>query len=257
MHGKGVTIGILAAGMIVGGALMARAGAVEIRVGYGGWTLSPFHSTVETRCEEVIQGEFFELLNSILPESFLSPIRTNIEFSSSGTFLSAEFWIPLPRSRFAVGLRGDLIDFRAPFTASANETIDIFGFPIANLSGYGHGTVELNGLGLSLLGRWTAVASRRVDLSLRAGLSAFPFQGRVTMDLEASASTILGNLNYQGRLDRTIAEIREGNDEVPSLIIAPMVGLDCGVRITPRTGVFANLSISQGTFLSGGFFVSF
>jgi hypothetical protein len=253
MDGKGVVVGILTAGMVVAGASMA--GAVEIRVGYGGWTLSPFHSIVETRCEEVIQSEFFELLNSILPESFLSPIRANVGFSSSGTFLSAEFWIPLPRSRFAVGLRGDLIDFRAPFTASAKETIDIFGFPIADLSGFGRGTVTLNGLGLSLLGRWTAVSSRRVDLSIRAGLSTFPFRGRVTMDLEASASTILGDLNYQGRLDRTIAEIREGNDEVPSWIVAPIVGLDCGVRITPRTGVFANLSISQGTFLSVGLFL--
>jgi hypothetical protein len=254
MHGKGIVVGILAAGMVVAGASMARAGALEIRVGVGGWTLSPFHSTVEARCEEVIRSEFFELLNSIFPESFLSPIRTNVGFSSSGTFFSAEFWIPLPRSRFALGLRGDLIDFRAPFTASAKETLDILGFPIADLSGSARGTVALKGLGLSLLGRWTAVASRRVDLSLRAGLSAFPFQGRVRMDLEASAATILGDLNYQGRLDRTIAVIRESNDAVPSWIVAPMLGLDGGVRITPRTGVFANLSLSQGTFFSVGFF---
>jgi hypothetical protein len=257
MASKGAVVGILAAGLVFAGAVSARAGAVEIRVGYGGWTLSPFHSTVETRCEEVIRSEFFELLNSILPESFLSPIRTDVGFTSSGTFFSAEFWIPLPRSSFALGLRGDLINFRAPFTASAKETIDIFGFPIAYLSGNARGTVALKGLGLSFLGRWTAVSSRRVDLSVRAGLSAFPFRGRVTMDLEASAATILGNLDYSGRVDRTIAEIRDSNDEIPSWIVAPMAGLDGAFRITPRTGVFANATISQGTFLSGGFFILF
>lgn len=226
--------------------------AVEVRLGFGGWTLSPFHTLIESRCEETVQGEFYELLNSALPEWILSPVRTNIDLTSSGRSLYAEVWVPLGQSRFALGARGDIFRFRIPFTASASETIQIFGLPVVELYGTAAGAIKLDGLGISLLGRWKVVSSRRFDLALRAGVSGFPFRGRVSMDQTLLARTPLGDYTYSGRLDRTIAEIRETNDEVPALVVAPVAGLEIGFHLDRRWSLYANVSVSHGTFYSAG-----
>jgi len=256
MNVKGIIAGILLAVLMVIGAAAASAETIEFRLSYGGWSLSPFHSTVETKCEELIKDEFFKLFDSILPASFLSPVRSEVDLSSSGTFLAAEIWMPLGRSRFAVGIRGDLFNFKVPFTAVAREAIDIFGFPIAEVTGRGQGTVDLKGLGVSLLGRWTAVSTRHWDLSLQAGMSTVPFRGRIAMNQEISVATLLGDLRFTGRMDQSIADIREADDHVPSMIIAPTAGIDVKYRFSGNAGLFINATVSQGTFLSGGFFVT-
>jgi len=235
----------------------AAPAAVEVRIGFGGWTLSPFHPLIESRCEEIVQGEFNEYLDSVLPEWMLSPVRAAIDLTSSGRSLYAEIWVPLGQSRFALGARGDVFRFRIPFTASASETIQIVGFPVAELHGTAAGTVELDGLGISLLGRWKAVSSRLFDLALRAGVSGFPFRGRVSMDLALLAQTPLGDYTYSGRLDQTIAEIRKSNDDVPALIIAPVAGLEIGFHLDRRWSLHANVSVSHGTFYSAGLSASF
>jgi len=231
--------------------------AVEIRVGFGGWTLSPFHTLIESRCEKIVRGEFNEFLNSALPEWMLSPVRADIDLTSSGRSFHAEIWVPLGRGRFALGARGDVFRFRIPFTASASETVQIIGLPVAELNGTAAGTVELDGLGISILGRWTAVSTRFFDLALRAGVSGFPFRGRVSMDLAILARTLLGDYAYSGRLDRTIAEIRGSSDDVPALIIAPVAGLEIGFRLGRRWSLYANASVSHGTFYSAGVSASF
>ncbi len=255
---KGIAAGIaavLAVSLAAGPA--SGAASVEIRVGFGGWTLEPLRSTIETRCEEMIQAEFFKLLNSVLPSWFLTPVQTAIESTSSGRTFYAEVWIPLRTNRLAVGLRGDAFDFRIPFTASAFETIQFIGWPLAELSARGAGAVNLRGFGLSLLGRWTAVALRRFELALRAGVSAFPFRGDVEMDQTLTAETPLGDYQFSGRLAESIADIRAESDDVPSWIFAPAAGLDLVWRLDSRLSLFANISLSHGTFYAAGISASF
>lgn len=231
--------------------------AVEVRVGFGVWTLEPLRSTIESRCEKMIESEFFKLLNSVLPEWVLTPVQTTIDSSSSGRAFFAEVWLPVGRSRFAVGLRGDFFDFKIPYTASAAETIQIFGVPLAELSARGAGTVNLGGFGISLLGRWKAIAGRRFELALRAGGSAYPFRGTIEMDQTLLAETLLGDLSFSGRLDESIAAIRGDSDDVPAWIFAPAAGLDIGYRLDARLRLFASASVSHGTLLAAGISASF
>jgi len=246
----------LGAVAVAGGAFLvlppAATAAVEVRVGFGGWTLAPFHTLIESRCEETVQNEFNAYLDSVLPEWMLSPVRAEISLTSSGRTLYAEIWVPLGRSRFAVGARGDVFRFRIPFTASASETVQIIGLPIAELHGTADGTVELEGVGVSLMGRWRAVSSRRFDLALRAGVSGFPFRGRVATSLALVARTPLGDYAYSDFLDRTIAEVRESGADVPAFLIAPLAGLEIGFRLARNFGLFANVTVSHGTFYSAG-----
>jgi hypothetical protein len=250
---KKILPGVLAAFLAVLLAAPTTAAAVvEVRIGFGGWTLSPFHTLIESRCEKTVQGEFYELLNSALPEWILSPVRTDIDMTSSGRSLYAEIWVPLGQSRFALGARGDVFRFRIPFTASASETIQVIGLPVADLYGTAAGAVVFDGLGISLLGRWKAFSSRYFDLALRAGVSGFPFRGRITMDMALLAQTPLGEDTYSGRLNRTIAEIRESDDDVPALVVAPVAGLEIGFHLDRRWSLYANISVSHGTFYSAG-----
>ncbi|MHB8054452.1 MAG: hypothetical protein ACYDH3_04305 [Candidatus Aminicenantales bacterium] len=249
----------IAAAVALGWPVVAAEAAalIEVRIGYGGWTLAPFRSPVESRSEAVIQDEFETLLKSVLPDWAVTRVDSDIHLSSSGRTLSAEAWVPLGHGRFAVGVRGDLFRFRVPFTAVAHESVQIVGLPLAELYGTAAGTVRLDGFGVSLLGRWKAVSSRRFDFAVRAGVSGFPFRGRVTTSGTLRVETILGNITYTDSLDRTIAEIRDEYGDVPSFIVAPVLGFDAGYRFSPHWALFADVSISQGTFYSAGISAAF
>ncbi|MBN1939521.1 MAG: hypothetical protein JW843_08040, partial [Candidatus Aminicenantes bacterium] len=249
------TAAVLAA-LFAAGTAAAAATTVEIRFGFGGWTLEPLRSTIETRSEEMIRDEFFKLLNSVLPSWVLTPVRTEIDSTSSGRSFHAEVWIPLGPGRFALGFRGDFFDFRIPFNASAFESIQVVGWPLAELSAQGAGTVTLKGLGISLLGRWAAVERRRFGLALRAGVAAFPFRGRIEMDQTLLAETLLGDVRLSGRLDETIAEIRTESGDMPSWMFAPVAGLEIAWRLDSRLSLFGCASVSHGTFYSAGISVS-
>ncbi len=132
---------------------------------------------VESRSEDIIRDQFEALLKSSLPDWIVGPVDADIDLSSSGGVLSAEAWIPVGKSRFAAGVRGDVFSFRIPFRAAAHETLRLGGLPVAELWGTSSGKVILKGFGVSLLGRWRAVASRRIDLAVRPAYRSFPFRG--------------------------------------------------------------------------------
>jgi hypothetical protein len=258
MRRKRVLRGIAAAiAAVLSTAAAEAAPVVEVRLGFGGWTLIPFHSPVEARSEDVIQDQYEALLKSALPDWAVTPVGVDIDLSSSGRALYAEVWIPVGKSRFAAGVRGDLFAFRVPFTAVAYETIQIGGLPLAKLRGSAAGTVALEGFGVSLLGRWLAISTRRFDLAVRTGLSVFPFRGRVTTSGALRIETIFGEETYTDDLDQSIAEIRAGNEDVPEFIFAPVLGFETGYRFSSRWKLLAVVSISQGTFYSLGIAASF
>jgi len=249
-----ITAGIA---MALSAAAAEAAPAVEIRLGFGGWTLAPFHSPVESRSEDVIQDQYEALLKSALPDWAVTPVHADIELSSSGRTLYAEAWLPLKNGRFAFGIRGDLFSFRIPFTATAHETLVIGGLPLAELWGSASGTVALEGFGVSLLGRWSAVSTRIFDLAVRTGVSVLPFRGRVKTAGTLRIETILGEETVSDDLDQSIAELRAEDKDIPEVVFAPVLGFEAGLRFLPRWRLIALVSISQGTFYSLGIAASF
>lgn len=251
---RGIAAGIAA---VLSAAAAEAAPAVEIRLGFGGWTLAPFHSPVESRSEDVIQDQYEALLKAALPDWAVTPVDADIELSSSGRTFYAEAWLPLKKGRFAVGIRGDLFSFRIPYTAAAHETLVIGGLPLAELWGLAAGTVTLEGFGVSLLGRWLPVSTRNFDLAVRTGVSVLPFRGRVTTAGTLRIETILGEETYSDGLNQSIAELRENNEDIPRVIFAPVLGFEAGYRFLPRWRLIALASVSQGTFYSLGIAASF
>jgi len=128
---------------------------------------------------------------------------------------------------------------------------------LAALEGQGQGTVRLSGLAVSVIGRWTALMTKRVDVSLQAGLMMLPFQGKILLDLTAALKTALGDLQFSGSFDDTFDEIRDLGLDLPSVIFSPTLGIEFRYRFLPDAGFFLNATLAQGAFFSGGLFYSF
>jgi len=250
---KGIVIGIL----ILSGSVFGQTRQFDVQVSYGGWTLSPFHSIVERQCERLIKNEFDVLVGSAIPDSFLSPLLSNVDISSSGHFFSLGVWYHIGESRFSAGLRGDYFDFNLPFALSVDESLSILGFPLVELEGRSLGSVRLNGLAISLLGRWTPLSTSRVELSLQGGLMVMPFQGRILFDQTTALRTSIGDFQLSGSFDQTIDEVRNFGLDVPSLIFSPMLGIEFRYRFAEPVGLFISATAGQGTFYSSGLFFSF
>ena len=253
MKVRGIAIGIF----LLSGAAFGQTRSFDIQLSYGGWTLSPFRTIVERECEDLIRNEFSKLVGSAISEVLLSPVLSNLDLSSSGHFFSLALWYRIGRSRFSAGVRGDYFNFRVPYSLSVEESLEILGYPLVTLKGEGRGTVRLNGLAVSFLGRWTPLSTRRVDLSLQTGLLLLPFQGEIFLDQTTALSTPLGDFRYSGSFDHTFVEVRELGLDVPSLIVSPTFGIEFRYRFTAEAGIFINTTTAQGAFFAGGLFFSF
>jgi len=253
MKTRRIAIGIF----LLAGAVYGQSRPFDIQVSFGGWSLSPFRSIVERECERLIKNEFSKLVESAIPNDLLTPLLSSVDLSSSGHFFSLAASYRFGEGRFSVGLRGDYFDFRVPYSLSVNESLEIWGFPLAALEGQGQGTVRLSGLAVSVLGRWTPLMTKRVDLSLQAGLMMLPFQGKILLDLTAALKTALGDLQFSGSFDDTFDEIRELGLDLPSVIFSPTFGIEFRYRFLPDAGFYLNATAAQGSFLSGGLFFSF
>lgn len=253
MKVRGIVIGVLLLSLSAFG----RTRPFDIQMSCGGWSLSPFRSLVERECENLIRNEFVKLIGAAIPEVLLSPFLSSLDLSSSGRFFSLALWYRSGESRLAAGVRGDYFNFRVPYSLSVHESLELPGIPLAAMDGQGRGVIRLNGLAVSLLGRWTALSSRHADVSLQAGLMMLPFQGRIDLDHKISLETPLGDLRYSGSFERTLAEVRALGLDVPSLLLSPSLGLDARYRLSAQAGIFINATLAQGTFYSGGLVFSF
>ncbi len=253
MKVRGIVIGILLLSLSAFG----RTRPFDIQLSYGGWSLSPFRSLVERECENLIRNEFDKMIGAAIPNVLLSPFLSSLDLSSSGRYFSLALWHRFGGSRFAAGVRGDYFYFRVPYSLSVQESIELPGIPLAAMDGHGRGAIRLNGLAVSLLGRWTALSTRRADVSLQAGLMMLPFRGRIDLDHTISVETPLGDLHYSGSFEHTFDEVRALGLDVPSLILSPSLGLEARCRLSAQAGIFVGASLSQGTFYSGGLVFSF
>ena len=255
MKAKGIAIGILV-GAVLTGPAFGQSRPFDFQVAFGGWSLSPFTPPVEKECERLIRSEFDSLVGSVFPGILLSSSLASVGLSSSGHFFSLAAWVRLGESRFSAGLRGDYFDLRVPFALSADEAVSFLGYPLVALEGRAQGTVRLNGIAISLLGRWTPLSTSRIELSLQAGVMVLPFEGEILSNLAGTMRTLIGDLPLSGSFDHTIDEVRNFGFDVLSFVFSPSLGLEVRYRLVPHLGLFFNATTAQGSFLSGGLFFS-
>jgi hypothetical protein len=228
----------------------------EFRASYGGWTFSPVLAAVERASERLASQEYDIVVGSLLIGQVLPEFNPKIDMSSSGRFLSFGGWFNLT-DRWSVGLEGDFLKCRLPFSLDANQIIAILGYPVASVHVRGSGDVRLNAFVVSLSGRWAPIRTKTFAVYLKGGVMAFPYSGVFSVDLTVLAETPLGDLSISGPIVQTINEMRDLGVDAPRLIISPLAGLIVQAEIFRGAGLFLDATVSQGTFLSGGFFVSF
>jgi hypothetical protein len=235
----------------------ARTRGLEIQVSYGGWTAAPFHPILESRTEDAIRRSFESAVGSAAVGAFLSPLTARAEFGTgAGEAFSAVVWTGLGRSRFSLGFRADVFSFRLPFRVAVDEAVSLLGVPVARIEGSSSGTAVIRGFGGAVLGRWAAFDSRVFGLHLQAGLMLFPYEGTVTQNIAAVVRTGLGDINVSGPWDTTIQDLRDWSAEIPRAILSPLFAVEGRLRLFSGGGIFANLTLAQGTFMSAGMFLT-
>ncbi len=251
-----VPVGFFLFILVAAGTAFGGSRKFEFRASYGGWTFSPFLSAVERASERLASQEYDIVVASFLLGQVFPEFSPKIDMSSSGHFFSFGCWINLT-DRWSVGLEGDVLKCRLPFSLDVNQVIAILGYPVAVVHASGLGDVRLNALVVSLLGRWAPVRTKTFAVYLKGGVMAFPYNGAFSVDLTVRAETPLGDLSFSGPITQTIEEMRDLGVDAPRLIVSPLAGMIVQAEIFRGVGLFLDATVSQGTFFSGGLFVSF
>ena len=202
----------------------------------------------------MVRESYRRFVEDFLPGLALSSFLSRIELSSSGQYFSFAFWYNFKSGQFSLGLKGNYIDLQLPYSIDADQSISFLQYELVNLRTDGEGEVNLNSLTLSLLARWKAVSQDRFGLFLYGGLLIFPYQGDLFIEQDTVVQTPLGDLEYQGAFDQTIDQIRNWNDDVPSTIISPELGVQLQYRFLKNLGLVLDVALSQGSLISAGLF---
>lgn len=233
---------------------ISEAGKLELQISYGRWTLSPFTTVVERESEELIQKELRRLLSPSYPENVYSLYSPQVDLGSSGYFLSLAVWYNFANSPFSIGLKGQYFDFRVPFSAFIEQSFTILGQELIRIETRGEGDLKLSSISASVLGRWTFLLQPKFQLSVFGGLNLFPYKGTIFLDGQVLIRSPLGDVLYQQSDSPTLDDVRQWDDQIPSLLVSPELGLSFQYRFTRRVGVFIDVAISQGASVSLGMF---
>jgi len=226
-----------------------RAADLDFHLSYGRWTFSPFTSLVERETENLIKNELVRFVDTFLPRDAFSTLQT-IDMSSSGQIVSFTLWYNI--NRFSLGLETGLFEFNLPYTISAEQSIQFLNNELLGVYTEGSGEVRLSSVTFSLLTRWAVLSSPRFKLYLRAGMNLLPYAGEVSLDQRTVVETPLGDAEYTGRFSETIKNIRDWDEDIPTLLVSPTFGVNFQYNPMPRLGIFIGLSIHEGTFISAG-----
>jgi hypothetical protein len=231
---------------------LVKADKIDIQISYGGWTLSPFVSTLENESEDLIRREYTRLMETVIPGYVYSTFLSDVNLSSSGHFYSLGLWYNFKHSRFSAGLKAEYFDFQLPYIIDFEQSIDFLGYQLVSLKTEGEGDVSIKSMTFSLLGRWAALSGNTFKLYLKGGITLFPINGKLFISQNTVIETILGDLTYEGEFDNTLDQIRQWNSSLPSLLISPSLGIQGQLRIMDSVGLFLDVTLSQGGFLSAG-----
>jgi len=207
--------------------LNLQAEKIEIQISYGGWSLSPFITSVEKETERIIGDELYHIVYTFLPGAALSAFQSDIDLFSSGKSLDFSIWHKIGQGNFSLGLKGQYYSFQLPYTLDSAQSISFLGFPLIELEAQAEGEINLSSLILSPL----AVLAGNV--LIRSPLGDFEFQGEESQNIE---------------------ELREWSDRIPSWMLSPSLGMVMQYKLTKEFGLLFDVSLSHGFFFSAGIF---
>ena len=101
-------------------------------------------------------------------------------------------------------------------------------------------------------GRWRILQKGRTGMYAALGLTLLHFSGNLHLPLTASVQTLLGTVELSKSEDSTLKELRAENHDIPTLILAPALGVSLHHRVGVKSRLFLEINLSQGTFLAAG-----
>jgi len=234
--------------------LNLQAEKIDIQISYGGWSLSPFITSVEKESEKIIGDELYYLVNTLLPGAALSAFQSDIDLSSSGKSLDLSLWYKVGQSNFSLGLKGQYYSFQLPYSLDSVQSISFLGFPLIELEAQAEGDINLQSFILSPLARWTTLSGKNFKLSLYGGFAIFHYNGDYILDGNVLIRSPLGDFEYHGEESQSIEELREWSDRIPSWMLSPSLGMVMQYNLTKEFGLLLDVSLSHGFFFSAGVF---
>lgn len=249
MSRKNIVIFIL---LLTAWPLVQKASGWEWQFALGPWTLEPWASPVERHAEKMVGDEARRILAPLLSQFTAYTFEPHIQLHSRGYFVSAGCWRRLAADRFALGVAASYLDFSLPFSLTAEQGIVLFGFPVAHISTSGAGQIDLRTFMLAAQGRWRMLRSGRIDLYTGLGLTLLKFSGKLHLPLTARLESFLGTIELHESEDKTLAELRAENDDIPAWIMAPALTVSLHYRLGSKSRLFVEINLSQGTFLAVG-----
>ena len=232
--------------------LPLAASAWEWQLSSGAWTLQPWTSPAERQAQRIVSSEANRLLAPLLAEFSISAFDPNIAMRSQGHFFSAGCWRLLAGGKFAIGLAAAYLDLALPFTLHDERDVYYQGFPIAHVTTRGEGRLDLRTFMLEARARWRAFHSGRFAAYAGPGLTLLRFNGGLHLPLVASVQTIFGSAELRETEERTLAELRADNADVPAWSLAPALHSSLHYRLGAGSRIFIEINLSQGTFLAAG-----
>ena len=233
------------------------AGNFEFQLSYGRWSLSPFTTILEKESENLVKEGLKQLVDPLLPRYTQSIIQSNIDFSSSGQSVSMNFWYNFKSNRFSLGFKGNYINFSLPYMMLSQQTIDFLNFTLVKLDLQGDGEVNLRSGTLSLLGRWAPVSGSVFKWWFYGGVILYFYEGDVSIQQKIVLDTPIGDLSYAGSFDHTIEEMRKISEDIPASFFSPEFGTQVQYAFHRHLGLYIDISVSQGSFFSGGIYLTF
>lgn len=233
---------------------ISEAGKLELQISYGRWTLSPFTTIVENESEQLIQKEIQHLMSPSYPENIYFLYSPQVDLGSSGYFLSMAVWYNFENSPFSLGLKGQYFNFRIPFSAYIEQSFTILGQELIRIETQGEGETKLSSIAASVLGRWTFLMQPKFQLSVFGGLNFFPYKGTIFLEGQVLIQSRFGDVLYKQSDNPTLDDVRQWDDQIPSLFVSPEIGLSFQYRVTRKLGLFVDVAISQGASVSLGLF---
>jgi hypothetical protein len=234
-------------------ALPLAASGWEWQLAAGSWTLQPWTSPAERQAQRIVGSEANRLLAPLLSEFSIIAFEPGVALRSRGRFISAGCWRRLAGGRFAAGLAAAYLDLSLPFTLLDERDIYYQGIPVAHVATRGEGQLDLRTFMLEARARWRAFRAGRFAAHAVAGLGLLRFNGGLQLPLDFSIQTIFGTAELRATEDRTLAELREDNPDIPAWSMAPSLGASLHYRLGSNSRLFLEMSLSQGTFLAAGF----
>ncbi|MBN2245687.1 MAG: hypothetical protein JW755_07565 [Candidatus Aminicenantes bacterium] len=236
---------------------LIQADQYEIQISYGRWSLSPFTTLLEKESENLVKEGLKQVVDPFLPSYIQYIIQSNIDFSSSGQFVSLNFWYNFKNARYSLGFKGELIDFSLPYTMLSEQTLNFQDFKLAKIKIHAEGEVDLRSGTLSLLGRWSPVSGPVFKWWLYGGMTLYFYEGEVEIRPKIDLETPIGNINYSGVFDNSIDYLRELSGAVPAVLFSPSVGTQLQFVFHKDMGLVLEASLSQGSYFSGGMYFRF